>query len=155
MKWQFELKDQARRPTLSIRMIISVTELPTVIGPTLMKIYNYLVGLGEQPTEVPFTAYHNMDMAHLDVEIGFPVSRGWPDSGEIEAGEIAAGQVVSCLYKGLYSGMEPMYADLRQWIEQNNLEPTGIYYEYYLNSPQDVPESELLTRVEWPVRERA
>ena len=29
---------------------------------------------------------------------------------------------------------------------------TGVYYEYYFNSPTEVPESELITRIAIPVK---
>jgi effector-binding domain-containing protein len=150
--WNFELKALASRPTLSKRLMTSMMQLPQVIGTTYMDICNYLARIGEAVTEAPFSAYHNMDMANLDVEIGFPLGHPVPGEGELKAGEIQAGQFATCLYKGKYSDMEPMYGELIQWIASNNLEPAGACYEFYLNSPDEVPESELLTRIEWPVK---
>ena len=37
-------------------------------------------------------------------------------------------------------------------MQENKLEPAGAAYEYYYNGPQDVPESELLTRISLPVK---
>ena len=51
------------------------------------------------------------------------------------------------MYKGAYSGMEKPYAYMAEWIEKNGYKASGIAYEYYYNSPQEVPESELLTRI--------
>jgi effector-binding domain-containing protein len=56
------------------------------------------------------------------------------------------------MYKGPYSGMEAMYKEIFQWIAQNGHQPEGIYYEYYLNSPREAPESELLTEIVIPIR---
>lgn len=155
MAWNFEVKDLASRPTLSKRLMTSVTQLPQVIGTAYMDICNYLAQIGEMVAEEPYVAYHNMDMANLDAEIGFTLAHPVTGQGEMKASEIQAGQFVTCLYKGKYSDMEPMYGELVQWIASNNLEPAGACSEFYLNSPDEVPESELLTRIEWPVRRKS
>ncbi|MFA4884750.1 MAG: GyrI-like domain-containing protein [Desulfotomaculaceae bacterium] len=97
--------------------------------------------------DAPFTAYYNLDMQDLDVEMGFPVMKPLPGNGEIISGEIPRGKYVSCMYKGAYSQMERPYNEMFKWIEENGYEQKGVYYEYYYNSPHDVPESELLTRI--------
>jgi len=33
------------------------------------------------------------------------------------------------------------------YAKENSLELKGVYYDYYLNNPAEVPESELLTRL--------
>lgn len=127
-------------------------ELPKIIGENYMKIVAYMKELGESPVHEPYTAYHNMDMQDLDVEMGFPLDIPLPGKGDITAGEIPAGWVVAYLYQGVYAGMEPVYNEMFTWIAEHGYESTGVYYEYYLNSPMEVPESELLTRIELPVR---
>jgi effector-binding domain-containing protein len=117
-----------------------------------MKIANYLCSLGEQPIGVPYTAYYNLDMQNLDVEMGFPVSKALPESEEIKAREIKAEQVVSTMYKGPYAKMEATYVELLKWIEEKGYQLTGVSYEYYHNSPEDVPESELLTEIVIPIK---
>jgi effector-binding domain-containing protein len=116
-----------------------------------MKIANYMCSLGEQPMGVPYTAYYNFDVQNLDVEMGFPVSKALPESQEIKAREIKAGQVASTMYQGPYEKMEPTYIELFKWIEENGYHLTGVCYEYYHNSPEDVPESELLTEIVLPI----
>lgn len=75
-----------------------------------------------------------------------------PGKGEILSGEIPGGKVVSSMHKGPYKEMEQPYTEMAKWIYDNGLEPTGVAYEYYYNSPEDVPESELLTRIVMPVK---
>lgn len=154
MTWQIELKEQAFQPTLSIRVRTRVEELPKLIGENYHKIAAYLEELGEKVAGVPYTAYYNMDMQDLDVEMGFPVVRPLPGKGPIMPGTIPEGLVVTCMHKGPYSGMEPMYQAMMQWIAENPYEPVGTAYEYYYNSPAEVPESELLTRVDMPVKKK-
>lgn len=117
-----------------------------------MKILSYLNELVELPAGAPYTAYYNLDMQDLDVEMGFPVTKPLPDKDEMKAGEILPGRVVSYLYTGPYSGMEVPYNQMFQWIQEKGYEPTGVCYEYYLNNPDEVPERDLQTRIVMPLK---
>jgi effector-binding domain-containing protein len=148
-----ELIDQAAQPVLMIRDKTSLEMLPKIIGESYMKIMAYLNELGESPADVPYTAYYNLDMQNLEVEIGFPVSKILPEKEEIKAGEIAQGKVVSMMYKGPYPEMAQSYNDIFKWIAENGFESSAVYYEYYYNSPNEVSESELLTKIVIPLKE--
>ena len=149
---KIELIEQKAQPVLSIRTRTAVEKLPDLIGPGYMKIMEYLQELGEEPAGVPYTAYYNHDMEDLDVEIGFPVGKKLPGKGEIKAGEIPAGKMVAAMYRGPYSEMNQPYDEMAEWIAERGYEPTGVAYEYYFNSPAEVPERELLTRIVMPVK---
>ncbi|MDI3539727.1 MAG: hypothetical protein PWQ52_850 [Methanolobus sp.] len=142
-----EMKEEKAQPVMSIRTSAAVRDLPSIIGESYGKIMQHLEKIGEQPAGVPFVAYHNMDMDDLDLEIGFPVMKPLEGSGEIIRSEIPAGKYVSMMYKGPYAGMEKPYSEMAEWIEEHGHKPKGIAYEYYYNSPMEVPESELLTRI--------
>jgi effector-binding domain-containing protein len=153
MDYKVELKERETQPVLSIRKTTSVGNLPQELGKAYGSIIQYLGELGEQPVEAAFTAYYNMDMEHLDVEMGFPVSGRLEGKGEIKQGEIPAGRYVECMYKGSYEKVGPIvYETMSKWMAENGLEATGTAYEFYYNSPADVPESELLTKVMFPVK---
>lgn len=152
MDYKIVLKELEAQPVLSIRKVTAVGELPQEIGKAYCNIAHYLDEIGEQPAEAPYTAYYNLDMEHLDVEMGFPVSRQLTGRGEIKAGVIPAGKYAECLYKGLYSDMVPAYDAMNKWIAENGFEATGTAYEIYYNSPEEVPESELLTKIMLPVK---
>ena len=110
----------------------------------------YLGELGAFLADVPYVAYHNMDMQNLDVEIGFPLSEPLPEKGEIQAGAIPAGKFIFCMYQGAYGEMEPVYAEMGKWIEDHHLTATGVTYEHYYNGPE-FPEKDLLTMVVLPL----
>lgn len=140
----------AEQPTLVIRARTPLEGLPPLIGQSYGKIAQYLQEQGEAPADMPFVGYHNLDMADLDVEIGFPLALPLPGRGEIQAGLHPAGYGVIGLYQGPYAQMEPLYRDMAAWIEANGLIPAGPAYEYYFNGP-GAPESALLTKVVMPV----
>ena len=152
MLFKIDVIDQKAQPVLYIRTKTTMRDLPKIINESYHKIYEYLKEMNENPIDVPYTAYHSLDTNDLDVEMGFPVSRPLSEKNEIKSGEIPRGRYVTCLYKGPYSQMEQPYNEIFRWIEENGYEKTGVYYEYYFNSPTEVPESELITRIAIPVK---
>ncbi|MFY9541420.1 MAG: GyrI-like domain-containing protein [Dethiobacteria bacterium] len=108
--------------------------------------------LGEKPVEAAFAGYYNMDMQNMEVEIGFVMTKHLPGKGEIKAGEIPAGRQLSYLFKGPYKEVTPVYNAMMKWVQENGCTPTGVAYEFYYNSPQEVPESELLTKIIFPLK---
>jgi effector-binding domain-containing protein len=138
------------QPTLSIRTRTKVEDLPVLIGESYCKMTAYLKELSEYLSDVPYVAYHNMDMQNLDVEIGFPVPAALPAKEDIQSGSIPASKVVFCIYRGAYRDMASTYGEMATWIEENGLKPVGTAYEHYYNGPE-YPESELLTMIVMPV----
>jgi effector-binding domain-containing protein len=88
-----------------------------------------------------------MDMDNLSVEMGFALNREAPGTDTIKAGFIPAGKKAVTLYKGAYRDMAPVYEAMSKWISESGHKPTGVVYEHYYNSPDEVPESELLTKI--------
>jgi len=146
-----ELLKQMEQPTLTVRTRARVEDLPRLIGESYGRLAGYLAELGERLTDVPFVAYHNMDMQDLDVEIGFPVSRALPEKDGMAPGRIPAGEVVFCMYRGPYGEMAPVYGEMAQWIADNGREAEDAAYEHYYNGPE-FPESELLTKIVMPLK---
>lgn len=144
---RFELTDQKEQPVLSVRTKTAVGNLAIESGKAYGAVFQYLGEIGEQAGGAPFIAYYNMDMENLDVEIGVPVSKPIDGRGEIKSSRIPAGKQVSSMYKGPYNQVGPVYESMAAWINQNGHTPTGVCYEFYYNSPMEVPESELLTKI--------
>lgn len=147
MSHGIELIESPARPVLSLRRVTSVDQLPLIIGKSYESIFSYLYQLGEQPADMPFVAYYNMDMNALEVEIGVPVFSPIQGTEEIQSGEIPEGKKVVAMHQGSYQSMSATYDAVNQWIAERALEPTGVVYEFYFNSPEEVPESELLTKI--------
>jgi effector-binding domain-containing protein len=152
MSYAIEMVETAAQPVIYQKHVTSVDQLPLVIGKAYESVFGYLYERGEQPADMPFIAYYNMDMAALEVEIGVPVSRVFEETPDIHSGEIPAGKKVISMYQGPYSGMTAIYDAMNQWMAERSIEPTGVVYEFYYNSPEEVPESELLTKVVFLVK---
>jgi effector-binding domain-containing protein len=152
MSYSCELKEQAAQPTLTVRATTPVQGLPQVLGQAYGAIAQCLGQMGEQPAGPPFVLYHNMDMQALDIEAGFVVTRKLSNQGQVQAGQIPAGQFASVLYTGPYDQCGSAYEALTQFIQASGREATGVSYEFYLNDPQQTPPHELQTLIMFPIK---
>lgn len=139
------------RHTLGVRKRTRVEALPQLIGETYARLTAYLEELGEWMADVPFVAYHNLDMQDLDVEVGFVVRQALPEKGDLQPGIIPAGKQVFCMFRGPYSDVAPTYGEMVQWIGEHGVVPCGTSYEFYYNG-MEFPPSELLTKILMPVQ---
>ncbi len=149
MSYLFQIVETEKQPVLSVQTTTSVEKMPNLIGPVYHSIVNYIIESGEEPVGPAFIAYYNMDMENLNIEIGFPISKEIEGKGDISLRYIPAGKKATGFHKGPYNEIGPLYDRLASWISEKGYEPTGVVYEYYYNSPQEIPESELLTKVEF------
>lgn len=147
MGYIIEMVETQEQPTMILKTVTPAGELPKILGKAFMDIVTHIMESGEQPVGPAFVGYFNMDMEHLQLEIGFPVPKPLPGKGDIQPGSIPAGKQVTCMYKGPYMEMPPVYSEIQKWIRDNGYKPRGPVYEHYYNSPEEVPESELLTKI--------
>lgn len=147
MDYEIKMTEEKEQPVLSIRTRTTAAALPQEIGKAYGDVMGYLAEIGEQASGMPFAAYYNLDMEDLDVEMGFPVAKPIEGKGNVKLSSIPAGKQASCMFKGPYLQMAPAYEAMTKWINENGYTPTGVCYEFYFNSPEEVPESELLTKI--------
>jgi len=74
--------------------------------------------------------------------------------GEIKIKKIPAQEVLYTMHKGPYREVGPSYTALFQYAKEKGYIPLGCPIEIYLNDPAKVPESELLTEVQVPVKKK-
>ena len=128
-----------------------ISEIATV---GLSKIFGFLTQKGVQIAGAPYLAYSNSnaDFTQFDVELGIPVVEEVAVEGEFCMSRNCEGKAICGMHKGAYKDVEVTYVALMEYLTKNSLESTGIYYDYYINDPVDTPESELLTRVVFPIK---
>ncbi len=149
MAYMFQIIETETQPALAVRTVTSAGNLPQMVGPAYGAIIAYLAEMGQQPLGPAFIAYYNLDMEKLQVEIGFPVAQEIAGRGDIIARPIPAGKRAAVFHLGPYSELASTYDALAKWIADRGYEPTGTAYEFYYNSPAEVPESQLLTKIEF------
>ena len=131
MSVKCEKVQKPERHALVVRTVTAVENLPKAIGSSYQKIMALMGEYGEQPVDVPYVAYFNMDMQNLEVEIGFIVGKPLEGRDEVQAVIYPAGAVATCMHTGPYQAMEPTYAALSAWIKEQGLEASGAVFEYY------------------------
>lgn len=153
MDYKFEVSEPAPRPALAVRTRTPVSNIGAVMGQAFGKVYQHIMETGAKPGDCAVSVYYNMDMNDLDVDIGFVLAEPAAGAGEVHALEIPGGKQVSCMYKGPYDQMESTYAAMSEWMAANGYIPTGMAYEFYYNDPSQVPASELLTKIMFPLQD--
>jgi effector-binding domain-containing protein len=152
LTYHCELIDRPAQPVLAIRTRTTIQALPAFVGEAYGAIAQYLGQLGQAPAGAPFAAYYNMDMQDLDMAAGFPVARPLPAQGKMQPGEIPGGRAAMCLHVGPYNQISAAYQALGEWMQAHGHEATGVAYEFYLNSPDEVPPEALQTQVVFPIK---
>jgi AraC family transcriptional regulator len=81
------------------------------------------------------------------------IGREFRPEGEVEVGNIEAGEYAVVTYQGPYWGVDAAYTWLTEsWIKQLGRQPRHApAFEVYLNDASTVPESQLLTDVHVPL----
>ncbi len=145
--------EQPLQHVLAIRQKTNCENLSELIQKSYDDIITYMTSIGVQPSGVPYISFSlECDMNDFELETGFPVAEAHDGSGSVIAAEIPESKAVVLMYKGPYQGLEHEYPKLMRWIVDNQAAPSGKYYEFYLNSPHEVPEAELITRMQIPLK---
>jgi len=152
MDYVFEVTEAVARPTLAIRTHTPMAAIGQVMGQAFGEVYQYIMETGAKVADAAYAAYYTMDPNDIEVDIGFVMAEATPGRGNVHADEIPAGKQVCCMYKGPYELMEPVYKAMSEWMNANNYIPTGVAYELYFNDPSQVPPSELLTKIIFPLQ---
>lgn len=147
MDYPIELLEQAATPTLSIRRRSPVQNLPAVLGQAYGEIIEFAAAQKVNMPGPAFVIYYNMNMDDLDLEIGFLSVERVPGNDAVQGSEIPAGKYVSAMHTGPYTEMVPLYEAMSAYMIERGLVPSGMACEFYYNSPAEVPESELKTKV--------
>ena len=102
-----------------------------------------------------YGTYYNSpeDVAEEDLryEIGFSFKGNAVAEGKIGIKEIPEHTVLAAMHQGPYTEVGPVIHAVVDYAVENGYDIVGPVTEVYLNDPQEVPESELLTEVQFPV----
>ena len=132
----------------------TMAEISVLATEGLQKVFGFLAQRGIKIAGAPYLAYTNgnADFSRFDVELGIPVSGEVAVSGEFFMSKTCEGKAITATYKGAYKDIDTAYTALMEYMAENKLESTGVYYDYYINDPADTPESELLTQIVFPIK---
>lgn len=127
---------------ISITHKIAVTELPNIIGPSFLKLAEYIKTQGAEILSAPFVSYKNLkedgevDGDLVTVEIGFPIDRKLENTDQFNCYILPSYKAISTLLKGAYDQLTSPYLEMLAEIKKENGLFTGVSYEYYLTDEE-------------------
>ena len=128
---------------------LDFSNMGNTMGEGYEKLFNYISQCGEKVSGAPYCRYTNPseDFMKFDIELGIPVGTPIPEKDDIYMSKTISGKAITAIHKGAYKDIEKTYTPMMQYLADNNLESTGVYYDYYISDPSVTPEDELLTKV--------
>lgn len=132
---------------------VNMGNIHKAIGEMTAELLACLSEQGRGMSGAPYLKYMNMapDFSRFDIEWGFPVAEPVPVSGELYMTKTHEGRAIAVTHKGPYSTLGEAYAAIAAYEQEHSLRNTGVYYDVYLNDPDETPEEELLTQVVCPI----
>ena len=67
----------------------------------------------------------------LRMQVGFPVSGRFTDSGAVKCLEFNGGRAAHTMHRGAYSGLHAAYIKLQSWCARQSLAPGKLSWEVY------------------------
>jgi effector-binding domain-containing protein len=112
-----------------------------------------------QAVGAPMLIYHDVIDQENEgvVEVVVPITKGSIVGGDTGISHaVVAGETVASLeLHGPYRGLTTAYHKLFRWTHQQGYQLVGPTREIYLNDPSEVTETNLVTRIELPIRRGA
>lgn len=145
-----EIVETKETPAIAIREKARVTEIPAVMFRMFGELYPHL-GRDVECAGPPFALYHSWEGEIMDMEVGFPIAGKGVEAGNIRTIKLPAVRAAMAVHVGPYDRMTETYNIVMEWMKGNGHRPASYMWEEYLNSPQEVPPDQLMTRIYWPI----
>ncbi|SCG84876.1 GyrI-like domain-containing protein [Methanobacterium congolense] len=151
---KIEFKEVPKKQVAYIFHKGSFESIPEIMGEVVGWVMSKNLQVAGPPFGVYYTSPQDVSPDEMEFEVGMPFEGEAEGKGNVRVKNVAAHHVLSVMYKGPYSEVGNVYAAVMEYAVKNQYEPAGAPMEIYLNSPQEVPEEELLTEIQFPVVKR-
>jgi len=151
MECDIQSKEIPAQLALTVHARVSLATIPQRMSEAYDAIMAQARAVGGQFAGPPFCLYPEPPGDDFGIAVCVPVLPGATAGGGVGLEEIPGGTVASTVHKGPYSAMDGTYRALEAWMAANGKQPGGPPREVYLSDPMVVPESELLTEIDWPI----
>lgn len=157
MPYTVQLEEVAPQLVAATRVRTSLSKIGDDIAMAFGTLVPALGAAGLDATGAPLIVYHEIidDETDGDIEVCIPVGAEMVEAGAVYTRVLEGGPVAATVHQGRYEEIAPAYHTLAGWISEHGRATAGPPREIYLNDPQMVQPDELLTRVEFPVREES
>ena len=151
MKHDIQRKEIPAQLALTVHARVSLATIPQSMGEAYNAIMAHARAVGAEFAGPPFCLYPEAPGDDFGIVVCVPVAPGATAGEGVGLEEIPGGTVAATVHKGPYSTMEATYGAVESWIAAKGMHSAGPPREVYLNDPMSVPESELLTEIDWPI----
>jgi effector-binding domain-containing protein len=139
-------------PTLVKRATVKDTQVSAALAQILPQVKQFMQSHSIPANGAPFARYFTYETGgEVEMEAGFPAITQQPLEDGIVESSLPAGEALSLLYTGPYSGSAAAYDALHAWIADHHLTANGGPWEIYLNDPAVVAPEEVQTQIYYPV----
>ncbi len=132
----------------------SYEKIPQLLGKTVQWLMTKNVEI-QMPI---YGAYYNSPLEvgkdELEWEVGAAFVGELKAEEDIQIKKVPEHEAVSTIFKGPYGEAATVYGALFEYVMKEGYEIIGPVMEIYMNSPEEVPESELLTEIQFPVAKK-
>ncbi|MCG7845242.1 MAG: GyrI-like domain-containing protein [Methanomassiliicoccales archaeon] len=135
---------------IAIRDKVKIKDVPQAMGGIFGEL-GPLLANEVKCTGPPFALYHSWSDDEVDMEVGFPIAEGEITKGRVRTIELPAVKAAVAMHVGPYENLADTYGHMMTWITENGHHPADYMWEEYLNSPDDTPKDQLMTRLFWPI----
>ncbi|RME15011.1 MAG: AraC family transcriptional regulator [Alphaproteobacteria bacterium] len=150
----FRIVDAEPTPYLFVERSAAPDEIGSVIGPAFGEVWAFMEHHGIAPAGGAIAVYTSYGPEKMDFRAGFVISREdmAAAQGAVKADVTPAGRAVHGLHRGSYGNIRETYGKMHAFVTAEGLEWIAPTWEIYLNSPDQVPEEQLLTELYQAVR---
>jgi len=153
---KIEVTNLEPQPAIALKKTaVHMDHIADVVTQGFSELEEYVAAQGREIVSAPYLAYMNCseDFSQFDIELGMPVSEAVSTDGDFYMSQSCEGKAIVTTHKGAYKDIDAAYNALMDYAKENELEMTGVYYDYYIDDPAVTPEEELLTQVVFPIKE--
>lgn len=99
----------------------------------------------------PMSIVHRFTKESMDLELAIPVTDSMAVPENLTLGKIPGGEFLYTVHYGPYNSVESTWDMIGDYIEANNIQVRWLPMEVYTNDPTTVEESEIETKIVFPV----
>jgi AraC family transcriptional regulator len=148
---EIEMKKTEEKQVAYIFYTGPVEDMVDLIGEIVEWMAVQKVEMDGPPYSAYYTSPAEVAPEDMQYEMGVPFTGEASEAGNVKIKTIPTQHVLSTIHKGPYSKVGPVYEVLMNKVIEEGYQMIGAPIEIYFNSPMEVPESELLTEVQFPV----
>ncbi len=136
----YQVVDREAQAVASIRVKCKPSDISATLAEVLPEVLAHLSSTGAKMAGVPFSRYHDVSGAEIDLEAGIPVAKPIVEKGRVKNGELPAGKAVMAWHVGPYEKLAEAHQSLRAYVDANHLKARGGPWEVYWTDPGMVPD---------------